>query len=56
MYIFVLFRELNEIEIKILEILSTTEGSILDNETAVNVVTSSKFLANDISEKQVKFK
>lgn len=40
------------LEIKILEILSTTQGNILDDEAAVNIVTSSKILANEIKEKQ----
>ena len=43
---------LKEIEDKILEILSTSEGNILEDETAVQVLSSSKTLSNDISEKQ----
>jgi dynein heavy chain len=43
---------LHELETNILEVLSKTKGSILDDEAAVSVVTSSKILANEISEKQ----
>lgn len=43
---------LKEIEDKILEILSTSEGNILEDEEGVNVLSSSKVLANEISEKQ----
>lgn len=42
---------LKEIEDKILEVLSS-EGNILEDETAVQVLSSSKVLANDINEKQ----
>ena len=45
-------RQLKEIEDKILSILSS-EGNILEDETAINVLSSSKVLANEISEKQV---
>jgi dynein heavy chain len=43
---------LKEIEDKILEVLSTSEGNILENETAVNMLSSSKTLADEIQEKQ----
>lgn len=43
---------LKEIEDKILEVLFTSEGNILEDETAVNVLSSSKTLANEIQEKQ----
>lgn len=46
-------RQLKEIEDKILEVLSASEGNILEDETAINVLSSSKVLANEISEKQV---
>lgn len=46
-------RQLKEIEDKILEVLSSSEGNILEDETAINVLSSSKVLANEISEKQV---
>ena len=46
-------RQLKEIEDKILEVLSTSEGNILEDETAIKVLSSSKTLANEISEKQV---
>lgn len=45
-------RMLKEIEDKILFILSTSEGNILEDETGVNVLSSSKVLANDIAQKQ----
>ncbi|EGD75848.1 dynein heavy chain 7 [Salpingoeca rosetta] len=45
-------RQLKEIEDKILEVLSSSEGNILEDESAINVLSSSKVLANEISEKQ----
>ncbi|XP_052236951.1 dynein axonemal heavy chain 7-like isoform X2 [Dreissena polymorpha] len=45
-------KQLKEIEDKILEVLSTSEGNILEDETAIKVLSSSKVLANEISEKQ----
>ncbi|XP_064167524.1 dynein axonemal heavy chain 7 [Anguilla rostrata] len=45
-------RQLKEIEDKILEVLSSSEGNILEDETAVQVLSSSKVLANEITEKQ----
>ena len=47
-------RQLKEIEDKILEVLSSSEGNILEDETAIEVLSSSKTLANEISEKQVR--
>lgn len=44
---------LKDIEDKILEVLSASEGNILEDETAIKVLSSSKVLANEISEKQV---
>jgi dynein heavy chain, axonemal len=46
-------RQLKDIEDKILEVLSTSEGNILDDETAIKVLNSSKIVANEISVKQV---
>ena len=46
-------RKLKEIEDKILEILSASEGNILEDETAIKVLSSSKVLSNEIQEKQV---
>lgn len=43
---------LKETEEKILEVLSTSEGNILEDEAAINVLSSSKTLANEITEKQ----
>ena len=51
--VLLLSRQLKEIEDKILEVLSSSEGNILEDETAINVLSSSKVLANEISEKQV---
>ncbi|NXW95358.1 DYH3 protein, partial [Alopecoenas beccarii] len=45
-------KQLKEIEDKILEILSHSEGNILEDETAVNILSSSKELSKEISEKQ----
>ncbi|XP_070188303.1 dynein axonemal heavy chain 7-like isoform X3 [Littorina saxatilis] len=45
-------RQLKEIEDKILEVLSSSEGNILEDETAIKVLSSSKKLANEIAEKQ----
>lgn len=46
-------KQLKEIEDKILEVLSSSEGNILEDETAIEVLSSSKKLANEIQEKQV---
>ncbi|EDQ84751.1 uncharacterized protein MONBRDRAFT_39136 [Monosiga brevicollis MX1] len=46
-------RQLKEIEDKILEVLSSSEGNILEDETAIHVLSSSKTLSLEISEKQV---
>jgi dynein heavy chain len=45
-------RQLKDIEDKILEVLSTSEGNILEDETAIKVLNSSKSVANEISLKQ----
>ncbi|XP_029937135.1 dynein heavy chain 7, axonemal [Myripristis murdjan] len=45
-------RQLKEIEDKILEVLSSSEDNILEDETAVKMLSSSKILANEISRKQ----
>lgn len=37
---------------KIIEVLSSSEGNILEDETAINVISSSKVLSNDIAHKQ----
>ena len=36
------FRQLQEIEDKILEVLSSSEGNILEDETAIKVLSSAK--------------
>ncbi|XP_059835308.1 dynein axonemal heavy chain 3 [Hypanus sabinus] len=45
-------KQLKEIEDKILEVLSSSEGNILEDETAIKVLSSSKLLSEEISEKQ----
>uniref|UniRef100_A0A1I8IF50 EF-hand domain-containing protein n=1 Tax=Macrostomum lignano TaxID=282301 RepID=A0A1I8IF50_9PLAT len=45
-------RQLKEIEDKILYVLSSSEGNILEDESAIKVLKSSKSLSNEISEKQ----
>lgn len=45
-------RLLKETEDKILEVLSVAEGNILEDEEAINVLTSSKVLSNEIQVKQ----
>lgn len=45
-------RNLKEIEDRILEVLSASEGDILEDEKAVEVLSSSKILAQEIAEKQ----
>ena len=46
-------RQLKEIEDKILEVLSSSEGNILEDERAIQVLSSSKVLSDEIAEKQV---
>ncbi|GCC38553.1 hypothetical protein chiPu_0017068 [Chiloscyllium punctatum] len=45
-------KQLKEIEDKILEVLSSSQGNILEDETAIKVLSSSKLLSEEISEKQ----
>lgn len=45
-------RQLKEIEDKILEVLATSTGNILEDEMAISVLSQSKLLANSIAEKQ----
>jgi len=47
-----IFRSLKEIEDKILEVLSSSQGNILEDETAVTILSSSKQLSNEIAAKQ----
>jgi len=44
--------QLEQIEQKILHILQTSHGNILDDEEAINVLSQSKQIALDIEEKQ----
>jgi dynein heavy chain len=46
-------RQLKEIEDKILRVLSESEGNILDDQTAIDVLSSSKVLSDEIAQKQV---
>ena len=46
-------RKLKEIEDKILHVLSSSEGNILEDETAISIITEAKSLGNEIAEKQV---
>jgi len=48
---FIYYRMLKETEDKIMEVLSTTEGNILEDEAAVNMLNSSKTLASEVQEK-----
>ena len=45
-------KHLKEIEKKILETLHSSEGNILEDETAINVLDSAKIMANEITKKQ----
>ncbi|KAJ3297193.1 Dynein heavy chain 3, axonemal [Borealophlyctis nickersoniae] len=45
-------KQLKEIEDKILAILSTSQGNLLEDESAINALTSSKVLSDDIAQKQ----
>ncbi|KAI8468854.1 MAG: dynein heavy chain 8 [Monoraphidium minutum] len=45
-------RQLLEIEDRILEVLSASTGNILEDETAVGVITAAKALGNDVAAKQ----
>ncbi|XP_061175178.1 dynein axonemal heavy chain 3-like [Saccostrea echinata] len=45
-------KKLKEIEDKILEVLSSSEGNILEDETAIKILSSSKILSEEISAKQ----
>ena len=46
-------RQLKDIEDKILEVISSSQGDILEDETAVEILSSSKVLAHEILEKQI---
>lgn len=45
-------KALKEIEDKILEVLSSSEGNILEDETAIKILSSSKILSEEIQAKQ----
>ncbi|XP_063790494.1 dynein axonemal heavy chain 3 isoform X2 [Pseudophryne corroboree] len=45
-------KQLKDIEDKILEVLSSSKGNILEDETAIKVLSSSKLLSEEISDKQ----
>ncbi|XP_071037846.1 dynein axonemal heavy chain 3 [Parasteatoda tepidariorum] len=46
-------RQLKEIEDRILEVLSSSEGNILEDETGCQILTSSKILSEEISAKEI---
>lgn len=46
-------KQLQEIEDKILKVLSSSQGNILEDETAIQILSSSKIVANNINEKQI---
>ncbi|XP_076020504.1 dynein axonemal heavy chain 3-like [Genypterus blacodes] len=45
-------RQLKQIEDQILQVLSASEGDILEDETAIEILSNSKILSEEISEKQ----
>lgn len=45
-------RQLKDIEDKILKVLSASQGNILEDETAIQILSSSKVLSEEIAEKQ----
>jgi len=45
-------RQLKEIEDKILETLQSSEGNILEDESAIQILDSAKIVSNEISKKQ----
>jgi len=45
-------KNLKEIEKKILETLQSSEGNILEDETAITILDSAKIMANEITKKQ----
>lgn len=45
-------KKLKEIEDKILQVLSSSEGNILEDETAIMIISEAKELGNEIDEKQ----
>ncbi|CAM6082178.1 unnamed protein product [Calypogeia fissa] len=45
-------RRLKELEDQILEVLSTSEGNILEDETAIKIISEAKVVGNDITVKQ----
>lgn len=45
-------KQLKEIEDKILATLAEAEGNILENETAIQILDSSKILSDEIQKKQ----
>uniref|UniRef100_A0A5K3F3Z0 Dynein heavy chain 7, axonemal n=1 Tax=Mesocestoides corti TaxID=53468 RepID=A0A5K3F3Z0_MESCO len=48
-------KKLKELEDQILSVLSSSEGNILEDESAIQVLNSSKELSNEIAEKQAYF-
>jgi len=46
-------RKLKELEDQILEVLSNSEGNILEDETAIKIISEAKVVGTDIGIKQV---
>ena len=47
---------LNETDHQILEILNTSKGSLIENETLFNILSNSKTLINNMNNKQLRIK
>lgn len=45
-------KQLKDIEKKILETLSSSEGNILEDESAIKILDSAKMMSNEITKKQ----
>lgn len=45
-------KQLKDIETRILETLSSSEGNILEDESAIKVLDSAKIMSNEITKKQ----
>lgn len=45
-------KQLKEIEDKILETLQSSEGNVLEDESAIQILDSAKIMSNEISKKQ----
>lgn len=52
--VFLNSKSLNELDAKLLNKLTENDGNLLDNEELINVLSETKFKANDVSEKLIK--